>query len=160
MKINAIFLTLSLLATLLGGCTGTPPSTPANSIAQPTMENKRSPPTTKHYSKVISGLYVVDFDVDTRYSKIVKDSCYSFLSGTVTNNSSYDLSRQWAVEFDVYHGDRLLFHDYTFLRTDLNAGSRVQFDLLESPSYKKPCPSFDRIDVTLRKIVQNDPTNP
>ncbi|MFA5083255.1 MAG: hypothetical protein WC474_11960 [Hydrogenophilaceae bacterium] len=133
---------LALLAALVAGCTSAPP-------------DKRAVTGTKHYTEVVDGLYVVDFEVDTRYSSLDKSSCYAFLTGTLANNSDGKLSRRSAVEFFIYHGDALLFRDHSFLRADLAAGNRVQFDLLQSPLHKKQCPSYDRIEVALRKVPLN-----
>lgn len=132
---------LALLAALMAGC-GAPPE-------------KRAVAGAKHYTQVVEGQYVVDFEVDTRYSSLDKASCYAFLTGTLANNSNAKLSRQSAVEFFVYHGDTLLFRDHTYLRADLATGNRVQFNLLESPLHKKQCPSYDRIEVALRKVPLN-----
>ena len=133
---------LSLIAALLAGCAGAPPE-------------KKAVSGIKHYTEVVEGQYVVDFEVDTHYSSLDKDSCYAFLTGTLANNSDAKLSRRSAVEFFVYHGDALLFRDYTNLRADLAAGNRVQFDLLQSPLHKKQCPSYARIEVALRKVPLN-----
>ena len=89
------------------------------------------------------------------YSSIDKVSCYAFLTGTLTNNAPHTLSRSTRLEFRIYHAGQLLFRDYTYLRRDLGPGSRVQFTFLESPLHLKHCPTYDRIDVALNKIVLN-----
>ncbi|MDD5365030.1 MAG: hypothetical protein PHR30_06790 [Gallionellaceae bacterium] len=145
---------LALLAAALAGCAGTPPvvEDEGQDTAQDQVVDKQAFAGAKRYTQVLEGLYILDFEVDTHYSSLDKASCYAFLTGTLTNNSSQNLSRRSAVEFHVYHGDALLFRDYTYLRTDLSVGNRVQFILLESPLHKKQCPSYDHIDVVLKKI--------
>ena len=49
----------------------------------------------------------------------------------------------------------MLFEDYAYLRTQLPPGNRVQLDVVQSPLHMKKCPSYDKIDVALRKIALN-----
>jgi hypothetical protein len=157
---------LLLITALLAGCGGAPvtetaPASPA--VAQAEDPDDRSgatgprhlwaAPGKQYYSRVFEGRYVLNYEVDTRYSSIDKVSCYAFLTGTLTNNAPHTLSRQSRLEFQIYHADKLLFRDYTHLRRDLGPGSRVQFTFVESPLHLKHCPSYDRIDVALNKIV-------
>lgn len=129
---------IALLATvLLAGC-GTTPA-PVSGKAQ--------------YRQVFDGPVVVEFERDTKLSAVDGVSCYTFLTGTVANQSRDRLSRQTEVHFKVYHDGQLLFSDIARLRADLAPGDRVQFQMVESPVHRKQCPSYDRIDVLLRKIV-------
>jgi len=122
---------------LLAGCVSTP---------EPAAEKAQ-------YRQVFEGPVVVEYERETKISSIDGKSCYSFLSGTVANQSRDRLSRQTEVHFKVYHGGELLFSDITRLRADLASGDKVQFQLVESPVHKKQCPSYDRIEVFLRKVV-------
>jgi hypothetical protein len=148
--------TLVLLAACLAGCAGSPPvSEEKRPEARLDKAEMQALPGVRRFEQAFEGLYVLAFEVDTHYSSLDKTSCYAFLTGTLTNASNQHLSRQTAVEFIVYHGDALLFRDYTYLRADLPAGGQAPINLLTSPTHKKQCPSYDRIDVALKKITLN-----
>lgn len=112
-----------------------------------------APPGKKRFLETFEGPLVVEYEVDTRRSSIDGQSCFSFLTGSLANQSKDRLSRQTEVHFRVYNADTLLFNDLARLRADLPPGNKVQFQIIESPLHKKQCPSYDRIDVNLRKIV-------
>lgn len=163
MDAKPLALRLSILA-LMAGCSGVPvdqtaagsrtkrPDGPSGApIARPAQATAGK----QLHSRVFEGRYVLDYAVDTRYSSIDKISCYAFLTGTLTNNAPHTLSRATRLEFQIYHAGKLLFRDYTQLRRDLGPGSRVQFTFVESPLHLKHCPTYDRIDVALNKIVLN-----
>lgn len=128
-----------LMAVILVGC-GTTPDAPL-------------PMATKQGRQVFEGPVVVEYDVDTRLSTIDGKSCYAFLTGSVANQSPERLSRQTEVHFHIQHAGELLFSDIARLRSDLPPGNKVQFQIIESPLHNKHCPSYDRIDVKLRKIA-------
>lgn len=163
MEATPLALRLSILA-LLAGCGSAPVDPPAGDpqARRPASPSDaavaRQPQATagkRLHSRVFEGRYVLNYEVDTRYSSIDKISCYAFLTGTLTNNARHTLSRASRLEFRVYHAGQLLFRDYTNLRRDLGPGSRVQFTFLESPLHLKHCPTYDRIDVALNKVVLN-----
>jgi hypothetical protein len=103
--------------------------------------------------QLFEGPVVVEYERETRYAAADGRSCYNFITGTVANRSGQKLSRQTEVHFNIYHGNALLFSDLARLRADLPPGNTVQFQMIESPVHLKQCPSYDRIDVFLRKIV-------
>jgi len=107
----------------------------------------------KKYREVFEGPVVVEYVWDTKLSALDGKSCYAFMSGWLVNQSRQRLSRQTEVHVQVYHEGRLLFRDYTRLRADLPPENRVQLQLIESPLHNKACPSYDRVDVSLKKIV-------
>ncbi len=105
------------------------------------------------YRQSLPGGYTVDYLVETRLSGIDGKSCYSFVSGTLTNESGTPLSRRSGLQFLFYHRGELLFRDLTYPRTNVPPGSRVQFELFQSPLHLKQCPSYDRIEVVLQPIL-------
>lgn len=107
----------------------------------------------RHFNEVFENRYVLNFDLETRYSSIDGTSCYSFLTGTVTNRSGQVLSRRTTVAFKVYHGNELIFRDFTYLRGNVVPGGTVQFEMVESPLHKKQCPSYDRIEARLNLVI-------
>jgi hypothetical protein len=137
MPIMSYRVLLPILA-LLAGCAGAPPQAPAGK---------------QNFRQAFEGGLVLDYEVDTRYSSLDKNTCYAFLSGTLTNHGPYTLSRRSKVEFKVYHGDALLFRDFTYLLGDLAPGGRAQLDMTQSPLHRNGCPTYDRIDTALQKIV-------
>ncbi|NTV97068.1 MAG: hypothetical protein HGA75_16915 [Thiobacillus sp.] len=143
----------ALLAVLLAGCAGTP--APGNVPAPD--KGRQAEAGRKQYNKVFEGRYVLDYEVETRYSSIDKTSCYAFLTGTLNNRTAETLSRRTTVAFKVYHGDELLFRDYTYLRSNVAPGSRVQFDMVESPLHLKQCPTYDRIEADLNLVILKNP---
>ena len=107
----------------------------------------------KTYRQVLEDRFTVDFKVETRLSGIDGKSCYSFVSGTLSNDSSGTLSQRSGLQFLFYHGGELLFRDLTYPRMNVPPGSRVQFELFQSPLHLKQCPSYDKIEVVLKKVV-------
>lgn len=110
-------------------------------------------PGKRQYRQILDGPLVVEYELETRRSAIDGKSCYSFLNGTLANHALQRLSRYTELHFHIYHGDDLLFSERSRLRADLSPGDHVQFEFIESPLHKKHCPSYDRIDVTLKQIV-------
>lgn len=136
---------LALSAALLAGCAGAPaPEKPAEAGR-------------KQYSRSFEGRYTVDYEVETRYSSLDRTSCYAFITGSVRNHTAATLARRSTVAFRVYHGDELLFRDYTYLRGDVAPGRTVQFGLLESPLHKKHCPTYDRIEADFNPVILKTP---
>lgn len=114
----------------------------------------KAPPMKETRQQVrIEGGLIVDYAVTVKYSSIDKMSCYAFIAGTVENDTDQRLSRLTAIHFDVFSSEGLLYRDFTQPRTDVAPRSRVQFEMLTSPTFAKRCPAFDRIDVSVKKIT-------
>ena len=144
----------------LAACSSTPaptaavPATPApKQVAKP----PHIPPAatnSRHEAYFENGLTLA-YEVETKRSRIDGKSCYSFISGTLENDSRETLAHRTAVRYQVFHQGKMLFEDYAYLRTQLPPGNRVQLDVVQSPLHMKQCPSYDKIDVALRKIALN-----
>ena len=152
-------LAISLVASL-AGCSSTPtPSVSAPTTPAPKQVAKVAPPlpvvtNSSHQAYFENGLTLA-YEVETKRSRIDGKSCYSFISGTLENDSRETLAHRTAVRYQVYHRGEMLFEDYAYLRTQLPPGNRVQLDVVQSPLHMKSCPSYDKIDVALRKIALN-----
>jgi cold shock CspA family protein len=151
-------LTALLAVSILAGCASTP--SPAR-VAQPTRDAEPVMPaaplpppsvTSQHQAYFENGL-VLAYEIETKRSRIDGESCYSFISGTLENGSQETLAHRTAVRFQIFHQGKMLFEDYAYLRTQLSPGNRVQFDVVQSPLHLKQCPTYDKIDVALRKIA-------
>lgn len=127
---------------LLHGC-----GAPTVPIERPTQVGEKT------YRHVLEGGFTVDYKVETRLSGIDGKSCYSFVSGTLANHSGATLSRRSGLQFLFYHRGELLFRDLTYPRTNVPPGSRVQFELFQSPLHLKQCPSYDHIEVMLQQVL-------
>jgi hypothetical protein len=131
---------------MVSGCGTAPPSVQEPGGVPSIIPGKLSS------RQAFEGPLVVEYEGETRYAADGR-SCYTFITGTVANQSRQKLSRQTEVHFKVYHANELLFSDLARLRADLPPGNTVQFQMIESPVHLKQCPSYDRIDVFLRKII-------
>lgn len=132
---------------MLASCTTTPDTVPKTvPVAKPALGKQQ-------FHERFDGPLLLDYEVDTKLSAIDGKSCYSFLTGSLANQSRERLSRQTEVHFRVYHDHNLLFSDIARLRTDLPPGHQVQFQMVESPVHMKHCPSYDRIEVFVNKIA-------
>lgn len=129
---------LALAALLLGACATAPEPPP-----QPARQT---------YRQVLDTNYVVEFEIETKLSRIDGKSCFGFISGTLSNNDSQTLSRRSGLQFLVYGRDGLLFRDLTYPRADVPPGARVQFELVQSPVHHQACPRYERIEVVLNPL--------
>jgi len=151
---------LLLASVALYGCAGNPPppvATPAPPAPKEVPKAAKKPPAvtnSRHEAYFENGLTLA-YEVETKRSRIDGKSCYSFISGTLENASHETLAHRTAVRYQVFHRGEMLFEDYAYLRTQLAPGNRVQLDVVQSPLHMKQCPSYDKIDVALRKIALN-----
>lgn len=138
-------------ALCLGGCGSAPPApgtadTPAGTQAQAGK---------KRFHRVLEDQFDLDYEVETKFSALDGKSCYSFITGSLTNRSQRTLSRQSVLDFIVTHQGGRLFRDITNPRADIPPGGSAPFTMVESPVHRKSCPSYDRIDVSLRQVFLN-----
>lgn len=159
------FVLPALLSALLAGCGGLDaqaerPAAPvraqaaaAQVAAAPEAGARPTRAGIKRYQQVFDERYMLDYQVETRYSSIDQSSCYAFLTGTVTNLAQQPLSRRSTVSFKVYHGGELLFRDFTYLRAHILPGDEAHFEMVESPLHHRQCPSYDRIEATLNPVL-------
>jgi hypothetical protein len=140
---------LVLLAMTIGGCaTKPPPVAPALSAPQPTMALE------KHHVEA-GGDVSVDYQIERKISSANGVSCYAFITGTLNNDSNQVLGRRTVLDFIFYSGAKQSFRDLTYPLKDAPPGSRTQFEMVVSPVHKEGCVHYDRITVSVRKVVVN-----
>ncbi|GEM_PF-2812786 len=147
-----------LVPLLLGACSSTPPQAerPApQRFVLPAAEKAPEPPkpVRKSFRQALGDRVTLDYEIETSLSRIDGRSCWSFVTGTLSNDSDRTLSSRSGLQFLFYRDGELLFRDLSFPRTNVPPGSRVQIELVQSPVHVKHCPSYDRIEVVMKKIV-------
>jgi hypothetical protein len=145
---------LVLLTLALGGCT-TPPATPpvssvvpAVSVPRPTLQFE------KHHVESGGGVSV-DYQIERKISSANGISCFAFITGTLNNDSDQVLSRRTVLDFVFLSGGKLSFRDLTYPLKDAPPASRTPFEMVVSPVHKEGCIPYDKINVSVRKIVAN-----
>ena len=95
----------------------------------------------------------LDYRVEKKISGVNGKSCYSFITGTLKNQSMQTLSRKSVIDFIIVSQDKMLFRDITNPIGDIRPGGEAQLSLISSPVHKDGCPPYERIKVALRKVV-------
>ncbi len=131
-----------LVAGLLFGC-ATPEPPPAEPAGKPGVSR---------HERVLGDGIRVEYQIDTRFSRIDPNSCYLFVTGAVLNEGSRRLQRHATLRFRFYARDTLLFQDIVRPRLDVAPGSRIQFDLIESQVFRGRCPRVDRVEIDLTPV--------
>ena len=140
---------LVLLAMTLGGCATKPAAPPVSPRwSGPVMELE------KHHVESGGGVSI-DYQIERKISSVNGISCYAFITGTLNNDSNQVLSRRTVLDFNFFSGGNQSFRDLTYPLKDVSPGSRTLFEMVVSPVYKDGCVNYDRIDVSLRKVVAN-----
>jgi len=124
-------------AGLLFGC-----ATPEPPPAEPDVK-----PGVSRFERALGEGIRVEYQIDTRFSRIDPNSCYLFVTGAVHNEGARRLQRHATLRFRFYAHDTLLFQDITRPRLDVAPGSRIQFDMMESPVFRSRCPRVDRVEI-------------
>lgn len=138
---------LVLLAMTIGGCATKPAEPPISpSLSVPVME--------KHHVELGGGVGV-DYQIQRKISSVNGISCYAFITGTLNNDSNQVVSRRTTLDFNFFSGGKQSFRDLTYPLKDVSPGSRTMFEMVVSPVHKDGCVNYERIDVSLRKVVAN-----
>lgn len=141
-------LLLALGALYLGGCTTAPPPRPPEAVpAEP-----QARPGKQNFHVVLEGQFDFDYQVETKLSSVDGKSCYGFITGSLTNRSDRPLSRQSVLDIIVRHKGEMLFRDLTNPRADIPPGGSAMINMVDSPVHRKSCPTYDQIEVNLRKV--------
>ncbi|MGE5621495.1 MAG: hypothetical protein ACM3VY_00565 [Candidatus Bathyarchaeota archaeon] len=119
----------------------------ATGPAESALPGKRS------FQVEFEGGFVLDYQLEMKLSTVDHKSCYGFITGKLTNNSVQTLSRASVLDFKVIYGGRLLYRDITNPVTNIPPGGQALFGMVDSPVHSKHCPVYDRIEVSLRKVV-------
>jgi len=147
-----------LLAMSIGGCT-TPPAPPKMTTTAPKEASALPRPTPaialerKHVE--LGGGVHVDYRIKRTISAFNGVSCYAFITGTLNNDSNQILSRRTALDFNFFSAGEQSFRDLTYPVTNVPPGSRAQFEMVVSPVHEEGCVNYDRIEVSLRKVLTN-----
>ena len=160
-RIAAIVCCASLV---LAGCASKPPNPPSagpQRFALPVFDEQAAQPkplVRQQYQQAFEEAQVVlDYEVETTLSRIDGRSCWSFLTGTLSNHSERTLSNRSGLQFRFYQGDTLLFRDLSYPRMNVPPGGRVQIELVQSPLHHKRCPRYDRIEIVVNQVVLHTP---
>lgn len=129
------------------GCAGPSPERP--------IEPTPSPVTKEQFQTRLDGGFVVDYQVERKISALDRKSCFAFITGTLTNSSTQTLGRRSILDITVFSQGKPLFRDLTSPVRDVPPGTRVMFEMVVSPVHKGNCPSYDRIDISLRQAPTN-----
>ncbi len=137
---------LVLLALTIGACSTKPAAPPSLSVPAMKLE--------KHHVELGGGVGV-DYQIERKISSANGISCYAFITGTLNNDSNQVVSRRTALDFNFFSGGKQSFRDLTYPLQDASPGSRTMFEMVVSPVHKDGCINYDRIDVSLKKVVSN-----
>lgn len=143
--------TLTLLTGLFG-CAGPSREETAPSTIRPSTE--AAPPARQSFRVEFEGGFVLDYQLEMKISSVDGKSCYGFITGTLTNNSRQTLSRASILDFIVIYKGQMLYRDITNPVADIPPAGRANFGMVDSPVHSKQCPVYDRIDVSLRKVIR------
>lgn len=129
------------------GCAGPSPEKPVEP-ALPSVAREQ-------FQTHLDGGFVVDYQVERKISALDRKSCFAFITGTLTNTSTRTLGRRSILDVTVFSQGKPLFRDLTSPVRDVPPGTRVMFEMVVSPVHKGSCPSYDRIDISLRHAPTN-----
>ncbi|MDO9144420.1 hypothetical protein [Rhodoferax sp.] len=138
---------LAVLVLTIAGCATRPADVP-RPAATP------APKLEKHQLELGGGVSV-SYQIERKISTINGVSCFAFVSGTLNNDSHQILGRRTVIDFNFFSDGKQSFRDLTSPVADIPQGSRAMFEMVVSPVHKDGCVSYDRIDVSLRKVVLN-----
>lgn len=137
--------TAALMSLILAGCGSVP-------VAKPTTEPMAQPGREKFTVQFGAGISL-DYQLERKISSMNGKSCYAFITGTLNNQSSQTLSRKSVLDFIVMYQGKQLFRDITNPVTDIPPGGHAMFEMVDSPVHKDGCPAYEKINVSLRKVV-------
>lgn len=148
-KNQIVVCTLIGLATLLPGCASKPDAPRPPVIAQPPIP--ASPSIEKFRVGLGEGI-TLDYQVEKKLSKVNNKSCYAFITGKVSNLSDKTLGKQSVLDIAVISRGKQLYRDNTSPLADIPTGANAAFEMVVSPLFAEGCPTFDNINITLRKV--------
>jgi hypothetical protein len=133
----------------LTGCASPPPEAPKPpQIAQPAPQSS-----VEKFQVVLDAGITLDYQVEKKVSKVNSKSCFAFISGTLSNVSDKTLSKKSVLDFAVIGQGKQLYRDITNPLADIPSGFNSVFEMVVSPVFANGCPTFDRINIALRKVV-------
>lgn len=132
-----------ILAALLAGC-ASKPDAPRPPEVVPQVE--------KFQLKLDEGI-TLDYQVEKKVSKVNSKSCFAFISGKVHNLSGKTLSKKSVLDVAVMAQGKQLYRDNTSPLADVASGANAPFEMIVSPVFAEGCPKFDKVTISLRKVV-------
>lgn len=135
------------ILSVLAGCASPPDAPKPPVIAQPPQAS-----VDKFRVVLEPGIYL-DYQVEKKISKVNGKSCFAFITGKLSNLSERTLSKRTVLDIAVMGQGRQLFRDNTSPLADVESGSNAVFEMVTSPVFNDGCPSFDKINIALRKVV-------
>ncbi len=136
---------LLMLGTLLLAACSSPPI-PKLPVETP------PPPSLEQFQIQFEGGFSLDYQIKRTISQSNQRSCFAFITGTLNNQSQQTLSQQSVLDFIVMNQAKQLFRDITNPVSHIAPGGRAAFVMVVSPVHRDGCPTYDKINVSLRKV--------
>lgn len=134
----------SLLTLLLAACSSVPPA--------PLPAQAPSPLSPEPVRIKLEDGFFLDYKIARTISKLNGRSCYAFITGTLSNQSQQTLSKKSVLDFIVMNQGKQLFRDLSNPVSDIAPGGWAEFGMVVSPVHVDGCPSYEKINVSLRKV--------
>lgn len=136
---------LLMLGSLLLAACSSPPPPPLPVEAPP-------PPGLEQFQIQFDGGFSLDYQIKRTISQSNQRSCFAFITGTLNNQSRQTLSKQSVLDFSVMNQGQQLYRDITNPVSHIAPGARTAFVMVVSPVHRDGCPTYDKINVSLRKV--------
>lgn len=114
-----------------------------------------SPPSLEQFQIQFEGGFSLDYQVKRTISQSNQRSCFAFITGTLHNRSQQTLSKQSVLDFIVMNQGTQLFRDITNPVSHIAPSGQAAFVMVVSPVHRDGCPTYDKINVSLRKVFLN-----
>ena len=139
---RCVLFSLSAMLVACGSVSPPPVSTPVEPASlQPGVE--------KFYIALGEGV-MLNYQIERKMSNLDRKSCYFFIRGTLSNQSSRTLSKASVLDFVAMRQGQQTYRDISHPVASVAPGGQAMFGLIASPVYRTGCPVFDYIDVNLR----------
>lgn len=152
----ALFCVGVVLTAFLVGCASKPEAPVAPVIAPPQAQPAPPPPAQTTFEKFQATLdegLSLEYQVEKRVSKLNNKSCYAFITGKLHNQSDKTVGIKSVLDIAVIAGGKQLYRDISHPLADIPAGANAAIEMAVSPLFKDGCPTFDKINISLRKVV-------
>lgn len=134
---------MALLVLMLAGCGSVP--VPPEPVAPPQASRE-------NFQVNLEGGFTLDYQIERKISALNGKSCYFFVTGTLSSQSSRTLSNKSVLDFIATRHGKQAYRDIANPVSNIAPGGRAMFGLLASPTYMEGCPIFETFSVSLRKV--------
>lgn len=110
------------------------------------------PPSLEQFQVQFEGGFSLDYQIKRTIAQSDQRSCFAFITGTLNNRSQQTLSKQSVLDFIVLNQGTQLFRDITNPVSHIAPGGQAAFVMVVSPVHRDGCPTYDKINVALRKV--------